>query len=138
MPTAQRFDAEGGLRVLARPVTFRELAADAFDEIRIYGANNPDVLRSLLLAIREIAPGLRRAMDRDVLLGHVRNVVADSERINNVHDRQEIVASGGGDGAAAQRGAGRGLERLKHPALRRGRSVGSRRPPRAGRLTDTS
>jgi uncharacterized membrane protein len=92
LPTAQRCDHEGELRVLAQPVTFRELAADAFDEIRIYGANNPDVLKSLLLAIREIAPGLRRASDRDILLGHVRNVVADSARINNEQDRQEVAA----------------------------------------------
>jgi uncharacterized membrane protein len=91
MPTAQRCDGDGVLRVLARPVTFAQLAADAFDEIRIYGANNPDVLKGMLLAIRELAPGLRRASDRDVLVRHVRNIAADSVRIVNEEDRGQVA-----------------------------------------------
>jgi uncharacterized membrane protein len=90
LPSAQRCDADGGLRVLAPAVTFAELASESFDEIRTYGASSPEILSGVLGVITELAPRLRRAADRDVLRQHVRKVAADSVRIVNEDDRRIV------------------------------------------------
>lgn len=43
-----RYNESGRLRVIAQPVTFGELTAVIFDQIRIYGGSNPAVMVRLL------------------------------------------------------------------------------------------
>ena len=91
LPSPQRCDEAGNLRVLAPAVTFNELTAEAFDEIRTYGATSPEILSGILNVIAELAPRLRRAEDRENLRLHVRKVTADSSRIVNEDDRRTVI-----------------------------------------------
>ncbi len=88
LPAPDRYDTNGKLRVLVPAVTFEEFARAAFDQIRVYGASNPDVVVRLLNAIASLAPDIRRADDRAVLRHHVRLIGADAaDQLKNEHDR---------------------------------------------------
>lgn len=60
------------------------------DQIRIYGASNPDVVLNLLRIIAEIAPVLHRATDRDVLMQHAGLIGTDAGQIADEADRQRV------------------------------------------------
>jgi uncharacterized membrane protein len=105
LPSPQRCDSDGKLRVLAPAVTFAELAAESFNEIRTYGANNAEILAGVLRVIEELAPLLRRESDREALAWHVRQVASDAAAIANEEDRRNVRAQ-----------AGETLRRLNAPA----------------------
>jgi uncharacterized membrane protein len=90
IPSPLRRDESGQLRVLARPLSFSELAATAFDQIRLYGAQNPDVVARLLDTIAELASHLHRDEDRLTLARHARLIGQDADVIANEADRQRI------------------------------------------------
>ena len=88
LPAPDRYDANGKLRVLVPAVTFEEFARSAFDQIRVYGASNPDVVMRLLNMIASLAPDLRRVNDRAILMHHVQLIGADAaDQLKNEHDR---------------------------------------------------
>jgi len=90
LPTPLRHDEDGHLRVIVDTLDFEKIARAAFDQIRIYGASNPDVMLNLLRIIAEIAPVLHRATDREVLRQHAQLIGTDAAQIANETDRQRV------------------------------------------------
>lgn len=77
IPSPYRYDAEGRLRVIASPVTFREIAAPVFEDIRHYGRSSPAVLNTLLDMIARVAPLVRSEEDQEALLFFARRIRAE-------------------------------------------------------------
>jgi len=92
-PAAERCDPAGQLRVIARPVTFEEMAASAFGQIRHYGAGSPAVLTGLLGTVGSILPYLKRLSDRVALVRQVRLIMEDARQIDNEFDRRSVEAA---------------------------------------------
>jgi uncharacterized membrane protein len=90
IPSPERYDDKGRLRVIASTVGFGELAATAFDQVRIYGASNPDVLQGLLEALANLETCFRRPEDREVLLHHAQLMGHDLAQIVNQMDRERV------------------------------------------------
>ena len=91
IPSSLRQDESGQLRVVAPVLDFEEMARSSFDQIRIYGASNPDIMMRLLQVISEIAPNLRREHDREVLVMHANLIGDDASQINNEDDRRRVA-----------------------------------------------
>lgn len=64
-PPAHRLDPSGKLRIIAEPVSFREMLHVAFDSIARSGGSNGDVAVRLLETITTIASCAARPEDRD-------------------------------------------------------------------------
>jgi uncharacterized membrane protein len=64
MPSAHRYDDDGALRVVARPVTIAGMLDLAFSELSRYGHSSVSVSCRLLEAIRGLAQCLSREEDR--------------------------------------------------------------------------
>lgn len=90
LPMALRQDEHGRLRVIACTLDFEELTDIAFGQIRLYGANNPDVMLHLLETIGEIAPDVYRDQDRILLMRHAQLVGEDASQIANQTDRRRV------------------------------------------------
>jgi uncharacterized membrane protein len=90
MPTAERYDDRGLLRVVARTLSFDELAHTAFDQVRLYGANNPDILIGLLNAIVGISNSCHRQADREILAYHANLIGSDASQVVNKTDRGRV------------------------------------------------
>ena len=90
IPSEQRHDEQGKLRVLARPLGFGELVNTAFDPIRLYGAQTPDIALRLLQVIQELTPHLHRAGDFGALERQAHLIGQDALRIVNEADRQRV------------------------------------------------
>ncbi len=90
LPSPLRNDERGQLRVIARVWSFAELVHASFDQIRFYGASNPEVMVHLLATIAAIAPRLRREDDREVMKLYVGLIAADAAQIANPADRQRV------------------------------------------------
>lgn len=67
IPSAMRKDDEGKVRVIAQPVTFAELAYEAFEPIAIYADRNPAISERLLRTLGRLAAVVRRQEDRDAI-----------------------------------------------------------------------
>jgi uncharacterized membrane protein len=80
MPAAARYDHNGRLRVLTSPVTFDDMAAMAFNEIRRYGRGSVSVTIHLLDVIRGIAGCVTRESDRGALLQHADSIMLESQK----------------------------------------------------------
>ena len=78
MPAACRYDHDGHLRVMARPVGLESMAAAAFDEIRRHGRSRVSVTVHLLDVIRDVAGCVTREPDRVALLQHAAAIMHDS------------------------------------------------------------
>ena len=91
LATPLRHDEAGQLRVVVDTLNFEKIARAAFDQIRIYGASNPDVMLNLLRIIAEIAPVLHRVTDRDVLMQHAGQIGTDAAQIKNEADRKRVA-----------------------------------------------
>lgn len=88
-----RHNESGRLRVIAHPVTFGELTAAIFDQIRIYGSANPTVMMQLLQMIASLASHLQCDADRWVLIAHVHQIGRDAvANIANEADKRRVVA----------------------------------------------
>ena len=90
IPSPCRYNNHGTLRVIARPYRFEEFAVAAFDQIRLYGSNNPEIVLRLLEVIAELAPYLHREDDRQSLIRHTTLIGEDASRIINPSDRQRV------------------------------------------------
>lgn len=76
IPSPERYDGEGRLRVLACPVTFRDLLDSAFDEIARYGRTSASVTCRLLEALGSVGSCVKRETDRSALLRQATVVAA--------------------------------------------------------------
>ncbi|MBK8508622.1 MAG: DUF2254 domain-containing protein [Candidatus Competibacteraceae bacterium] len=93
MPVPLRQDAGGTLRVVTKELDFEEILQAVFDQIRIYGAQSPEVMSRLLGAIADIASAARRERDRRALADYAHRIGADAEReIANADDRARVSA----------------------------------------------
>ena len=92
IPAAERYDDDGRLRVLACPVTFREVVESAFDEISRYGRSSVSVTCRLLQAVGNVASCVRRGTDRTALLRAATVVAAGVRDVSlSDHDRELIA-----------------------------------------------
>lgn len=91
MPASLRQDEEGRLRLIACRRNFGEMVHAAFDQIRLYGASNPDVMMSLLRVIDDIAPVLRNETDRLSVRRHAQLIGEDAACIANETDRRRVL-----------------------------------------------
>jgi uncharacterized membrane protein len=91
LPTAERYDDKGLLRVVVRALTFEEVARTAFDQVRIYGANNPDILIGLLNAFVGISNSCQRQADRETLIYQAELIGLDASQVVNKTDRERVV-----------------------------------------------
>lgn len=90
MPSAIRRDKHGNVRVISPPIRFDDIVALSFNQIRYYGASNPDIMVRLLDLIIELAPLVRRPSDLACLANHVGLIEHDSRQIANPADRQRV------------------------------------------------
>ena len=93
LPASERYDEAGGLRVVAPEMTFEHLWRTAFDQVRVYGADSPDILLALLNLMGGLAPDLRRPGEREFLEQYVEVIRADAEsQIKNAADARRVTA----------------------------------------------
>ena len=92
IPSAERCDDEGRVRLLAYPVTFRDVVECAFDEIARYGRTSASITCRLLEAVRNVGSCVKREGHRSALL-HEATVVAAGVRDVSLSDTdRELVA----------------------------------------------
>jgi uncharacterized membrane protein len=86
-------DSNGKIRIMVRGLSFDEVAGTAMDQIRLYGANNPEVMTRLLQMIAELAPCLKNEIDRAALTQQARLIGKDAFQIKNEDDRKAVSAT---------------------------------------------
>ena len=79
MPSAERYDRDGRVRVVACPLTFPDVVESAFDEIARYGRSSVSVTCRLLEAVGNVGSCVKREADRSALLREA-TVVAEGVR----------------------------------------------------------
>lgn len=91
MPSPQRYDRQGQLRVVAPSVTFGGLVEAAFDQIRQNGCRHAAVAVRLLDAIAVIGEGVRRTGDREALLRQIDAIErATRTQVEDERDRRRV------------------------------------------------
>jgi uncharacterized membrane protein len=90
IPSPLRRDQNGVLRIVAHPVTFDELAKNAFAPIRLYGKTNPEISVRLLDAIGDLAPHLWREDDFESLIEHADRIAHDAKSALDSLDGERI------------------------------------------------
>lgn len=92
MPSAERYDQDGDVRVIASPLTFSEVVASAFEEIARYGRTSVSVTCRLLEAVRNVGTCVTHEGDRSALLRQAAVIAAGArdERLSD-HDRELIT-----------------------------------------------
>lgn len=91
IPSRQRYDDQGRLRVITAGTDFPQMADAAFNQIRQYGSNSVSVLLRLLDTIAAVAEQVRRTEDLACLRKHADKVLADArEALVNKHDLHEV------------------------------------------------
>jgi uncharacterized membrane protein len=103
IPSPERVDDDGAVRVIAAPVTFAQVAETALSEIGRYGRTSVSVTCRLLDAIRAVAVSARRAEDR-AALARTAEAIASAAEAHCEEDRRRIARSRSG-AAEALRGA---------------------------------
>jgi uncharacterized membrane protein len=78
---------------MVRSLSFDEVAGTALDQIRLYGANNPEVMTKLLQMIAELAPCLKDKIDRAALTRQARLIGKDAFQIKNEDDQKAVGAT---------------------------------------------
>jgi uncharacterized membrane protein len=92
IPSAERYDDDGHLRVLACPLTFADVVENAFDEIARYGRSSVSVTCRLLEAVRNVGSCVKREAHRSALLREA-TVLAAGVRDVPLSDRdRELIA----------------------------------------------
>jgi uncharacterized membrane protein len=90
-PSPYRYDAAQNLRVIAQPVTFERLVAQAFNPIRQYAQSDSAVTIRLLETIRRIAQASHHSSDQLVLRHHADMILRGSrEGLSEEYDRKEV------------------------------------------------
>jgi uncharacterized membrane protein len=97
MPDPYRYDDDGGLRIIAPNVTYADVAAAVFDDLRPYAAGDRNAALHLMGVIERIFEGVEHPIHRAVLLHHAAAVKEaaeaslsqgrDTDRIADAFDR---------------------------------------------------
>jgi uncharacterized membrane protein len=90
-PVPWRHDENHRLRVIANPLTFEQLTRVAFDQIRISGGANPEIMARLFEIIAGLAKLVRRSNDREALIRQTRIIAGEIGRIGNEVDRDRVT-----------------------------------------------
>ena len=92
IPSAERYDDDGDVRVIACPLTFPDVVASAFEEIARYSRTSVSVTCRLLEAVRSVGTCVKRQADRSALLRQAAVIAAGApdERLSD-HDRELIA-----------------------------------------------
>ncbi len=91
VPSPYHYDEQGVLRVIAFPVTFRDMTESSFSQIRRYGRSDVSVTMRLLEILALIAKFARRENDRQVLREQAMMIQRGSEdAILEKMDRMKI------------------------------------------------
>ena len=88
-PSPYRYDDEGNLRVLLKPVTFTGIMNAAFDQIRQYGRKSVAVTIRLLETLRMIAAQARTHEQREAILRQAEMVRRSSREA--LHEENDIL-----------------------------------------------
>lgn len=95
-PSPLRFDDAGTLRVVAEPVTFEQIASEAFAEIGRHGRHSVEVTCHVLRAIASVSSCASRAGDRRALAHLAATTVQRAqEAITENVDRKRVEACAG-------------------------------------------
>jgi uncharacterized membrane protein len=89
IPSAERLDQGGELRVVSEPRTFEVLLASAFDVIAIECRTHPEVMRRLVETVERLGRRVRREGDR-VALRRLLDSTWAARRANLSDSRQQI------------------------------------------------
>jgi len=90
-PSPYRYDDEGRLRVIAKPLTFEGVINAAFDQIRQYGRTSVAVTIRLLETLTTIADHARNSEQRQAILRHADMIAHVSQgSITEKNDRDDI------------------------------------------------
>jgi uncharacterized membrane protein len=92
IPSGQRTDDSGRVRVIATPLSFQEIVYGSIGMIRRNANGSPDIYCALLRTVKNIAPALKRDGDRTVLLNEVRQIGLDAISVYNEYDRSRVMA----------------------------------------------
>lgn len=90
-PSRYRFDKEGRLRVVVKPVTFEGILDASFNQIRQFGASVPSVLIRMMESFVHIHAFIQNDDQRKALEKHVKMVLETAESSNmNKHDLSDL------------------------------------------------
>ncbi len=92
IPSAERYDDDGRVRVLACPLTFPDLVESAFDEIARYGRSSVSVTCRLLEAVRNVGSCVKREADRSALLREATVIDAGVRHVRLSDSDRELIA----------------------------------------------
>jgi uncharacterized membrane protein len=91
MPSAERYDEDGHVRVIASPLSFRDVVASAFEEIARYGRTSVSVTCRLLEAVRNVGSCVTRHPDRSALLSQAAAIAAGARDARLSDDDRELI-----------------------------------------------
>jgi uncharacterized membrane protein len=74
-PPPEQFDADGRLRIVARPITFADSVESCLDPIRRYGGTDASVVEAVFVALARAAARCSDASRRAELVGYAREWV---------------------------------------------------------------
>ena len=113
MPSHDRHDPQGQLRVIAPATTFSEIADAAFNQIRQHSRSSVAVTIRLLETIAMVAGFTHRPEDRTTLLRHSEMIAREAMELPESEDRraveeryQAVIQACSEAGAPGARGAG--------------------------------
>jgi len=89
-PSAYRYDENGRVRIIVRPVSCAQLVDAAFDPIRRYGRCSAAVAIRLLESMATIALGAQREEDRAALLRQASMVAEGGKSLPEPRDAQRV------------------------------------------------
>jgi uncharacterized membrane protein len=90
-PSPYRYDDEGKLRVIAKPVTFAGITNAAFDQIRQYGRSSVAVTIRLLDALKMIAIHVRHPEQGAAVLRQANMIErASNDALPEAYDREDV------------------------------------------------
>lgn len=91
IPSADRYDEDGALRVVAEPLGFDGFAAEAFDQLRPYVRSDPNAALHLMKVIGRVARAAQTPAQRAVLLCHAKALRDDGDgSLPSEHDRAAL------------------------------------------------
>lgn len=90
-PLPYRYDGEGGLRIISKPLTFEGVTNAAFDQIRQHGSNCVAVTIRLLETLQTIAARTRNSAQRQAILRQADMIArASQDSIREKNDRDDV------------------------------------------------